>query len=278
MEPAKRTRVYEAGRGSRRRRPRFLFLLVVALLVLLGALFFLLSGGQRVVLLGTDEEVDGTARSDTIMVTRAGGGSLAVPRDTLVEVPGVGPDKLNAAYAYGGPELAVETLEGFLGLSVEDHVVVDFGGVEEIVDTLGGVTVYVEEPIAYQLAGRYVAIPAGEQTLDGPEALAYVRYRGGPTADIGRVANQQRFLVALAGETVRPSNLPRLPATAEAIWDNVETSLNPVEAAVFGLRMLLVPGDMPVEIYPGTPRYIDGVSYWVPDEEAGRLAVEATFE
>lgn len=280
MEPTRRTRVYKTGRAARGRRPRAgaLLLLAVAVLAVLGIAFFLFSGGQRVVLLGTDARVDGVARSDTVVVARAGGGALAVPRDTLVEVPGVGPDKLNAAFAYGGPELTVETLEGFLGLTIGDYVVVDFGGVEEIVDALGGVTVYVEEPVAYQLAGRYVAIPAGEQTLNGAEALAYVRYRGGPTADIGRIANQQRFLAALGQELTKPSNLPRLPATAEAIWNNVETSMNPAEAAVFALRMRLSPGQAPVEIYPGTPQYVGGVSYWVPDEEAGRRAVEATVE
>ena len=63
---------------------------------------------------------------------------LAVPRDTLVEIPGVGQDKINAAFAFGGPELVVKTLESFTDLPIENYIVLNFGGVEEIVNALGG--------------------------------------------------------------------------------------------------------------------------------------------
>lgn len=151
----------------------------------------------------------------------------------------------------------------------------DFGGVEEIVDALGGITLDVDRPIAYNLDGRYFAIPAGRQTLSGAEALAYVRYRGDPTADIGRIGRQQEFLRALASEALSPSKLPRLPATARAIWNNTETNMNPVEAARFAVQMGLF-GVGEAEIYPGTPRYIGGISYWVPEKEAGKQVVDRT--
>ena len=136
----------------------------------------------------------------------------------------------------------------------------------------------VEEPVAYSPEGRYVEIPAGTQTLNGREALAYVRYRGDPTADIGRIGRQQGFLVALAREATSPGKLPRLPATARAVWRNIETNMNPLEAALFAARMRLAGGDAPVEIYPGVPRYIGGLSYWVPIKESGGRGVEQTIE
>jgi LCP family protein required for cell wall assembly len=194
-----------------------------------------------------------------------------------VEVPGVGQDKVNAAFAYGGPELTVRTLEDFTGLEIGDYAVLDFGGTEEIADALGGITVEVEEPIETEQDGEFFSIPAGTRELNGSEALAYVRYRDAVTADIGRVARQQRFLLALAGEVSSPENLPRLPATARAVWRNVETSMNPVEAARFAFRFALFGGGT-AQVYPGTPQYIDGISYWVPDPEAGPQAVAATVE
>ena len=277
-------RVYKAGEaagrsGGRRRgillRP---FLLAMLALFVLGLAYLLLPfGGQRAVLLGSDARAGEASRSDTIVVAKAGGGMLAVPRDTLVEIPGVGEDKINAAFAFGGPELTVETLENLTGLPINNYIVVHFDGVEDIVSALDGITLEIEQPIEVGIEGRRVHIPAGTQTLDGTEALAYVRYRGGPTADIGRIGRQQKFLQALAREATSPAKLPRLPATARAVWRNIETNMNPLEAARFALRMRLS-GGAEAEIYPGTPQYIGGISYWVPDREAGQQVVEETIE
>jgi polyisoprenyl-teichoic acid--peptidoglycan teichoic acid transferase len=275
-------KVYRAGRvdgdGKRRGgmlRPVLLVLLVffVFLLVYLVVPF----GGEGVVLLGSDARADEVSRSDTIVVTKAGGGMLAVPRDTLVGIPGVGKDKINAAYADGGPELTAETLEGLTGLRINDYVVVNFGGVEEIVDAMGGITLEVDNPIRVGIDGRRVSIPAGTQELNGLEALAFVRYRGGPTADIGRIGRQQKFLRELAQQSTSPANLPRLPATAAATWRNIDTNMNLLQTARFAIRTRLS-GIEGAELYPGTPQYIGGVSYWVPDKEAGEKVVSETIE
>jgi LCP family protein required for cell wall assembly len=278
-------KVYRSGRvpGEERRRVskggflRKALILLLILFVILLVYILLPFGGSRAVLLGSDARADEASRSDTIVVTKAGGGMLAVPRDTLVQIPDIGEDKINAAYANGGPELAVETLEGLTGVGISNYIVVDFGGVEEIVDALGGITVNVDEPIEYQLEGNYVSIPAGTQDLDGPEALAYVRFRGDATADIGRIGRQQQFLQSLAAEVRSPSKLPKLPSTARAVWRNIDTNMNPVQALRFAVRVGIL-GIGEAELYPGTPQYIDGISYWVPDEAAGEEAVARTVE
>ncbi len=275
-------KVYKAGRrgdfGERRRgilRPVLLVLLVLFILAL--AYVLLPFGAERVVLLGSDARAGEASRSDTIVITKAGGGMLAVPRDTLVEIPGVGEDKINAAFATGGPELTVETLEDLTGVPINNYVVVHFGGVKDIVDAMGGITIQVDRPIEVGIEGRRVYIPAGTRELDGLEALAYVRYRGGPTADIGRIGRQQKFLRQLAREATSPANLPRLPATARAVWANIDTNMNPLEAARFAIRTRLF-GIGSAELYPGTPRYIGGISYWVPDRETGDEVVSQTIE
>jgi LCP family protein required for cell wall assembly len=275
-------KVYRAGRQSPdgKRQDRVLRTLLLILLVLfaLALIYLIVSfGGQRVVLLGSDARAGEASRSDTIVVAKAGDGMLAVPRDTLVDIPGVGEDKINAAFASGGPELTVETLENLTGVRMNDYVIVHFGGVEEIVDALGGITLEVGKPIRVGIDGRRVYIPAGTQTLDGTQALAYVRYRGGPTADIGRIGRQQKFLRELASESTSPANLPRLPATARATWRNIDTNMNPLEAARFAVRTSLS-GIGDAELYPGTPQYIGGISYWVPDKETGKRVVSETIE
>src|SRR5215212_1930774 len=257
------TKVYRPERRGGPSRGVFLFLLVPVVLLLL----------YLFVPFGTGRAAE-PSRSDTSMIAGAGG-LLAVPRDTLVEIPGVGEDKVNAAFANGGPELAVKTLENLTELPIENYVVLDFGGTREIVDALGGITINVEEPIETEQDSEFFSIPAGTQELTGAQALAYVRYRGGPTADIGRIERQQRFLQALAEEASSPENLPRLPAMARAVWRNVETNMNPFEAAQLAVRLALSGGSN-AEIYPGTPQYINGISYWVPDPVAARRVVEAT--
>ncbi len=265
----------EGGRRGGALRP----VLLVALILIVLLLVYLLVpfGGQRAVLLGSDARAGEASRSDTIVVTKAGGGMLAVPRDTLVDIPGVGEDKINAAFASGGPDLTVETLEGLTGIRLNDYVVVNFGGVEEIVDAMGGITLTVDNPIRVGIEGRSVYIPAGTRELDGLEALAYVRYRGGPTADIGRIGRQQKFLRELARQSTSLAKLPRLPATVAATWRNIDTNMNPIEAARFAIRTRLS-GIEGAELYPGTPQYIEGVSYWVPDKEAGDQVVSETIE
>lgn len=274
-------KVFRAGEhaeGKRRGgflRPALLVLLLLFLLLL--AYVVLPFGSQRALLLGSDASSGGASRADTIVVTEAGGGMLAVPRDTLVEIPGVGEDKINAAFAAGGPDLTAETVENLTGVPVDDFVVVNFGGVEDIVDAMGGITIEVEEPIEVGIEGQSVSIPAGTRELDGFEALAYVRYRGGPTADIGRIGRQQQFLRELARQSTSPANLPRLPATARATWRNIDTNMNPLQAARFAVRTRLA-GIGEAELYPGTPQYIEGISYWVPDRQAGDEIVARTIE
>jgi polyisoprenyl-teichoic acid--peptidoglycan teichoic acid transferase len=276
-------KVYKRGRRTDREGGRqggvlrAFFVVLLVLFVLMLAYLFLPFGAQRVVLLGSDARAGEASRSDTIVVAKAGEGMLAVPRDTLVEIPGLGEDKINAAFATGGPELTVKTLENLTGLPINNYVVVHFDGVEDIVNALGGVTLEVEQPIEVGIEGRRVFIPAGTQTLNGIEALAYVRFRGTPTADIGRIGRQQGFLQELAREATSPAKLPRLPATGRAVWRNIDTNINPLEAARFAIRMRLS-GGTEAEIYPGTPQYIGGISYWVPDRKAGEQVIEETIE
>lgn len=143
-----------------------------------------------------------TGRSDALMLVHVTGDRerinvVSIPRDTWVSVPGHGHAKINAAYAYGGPTLAVRTVENLTGVRIDHFAVIDFAGFEDLTDALGGVTVTIPED-SYDKA-RHHRWRAGRQQLSGSDALDYVGQRYGlPRGDISRTHRQQQFLRALA--------------------------------------------------------------------------------
>ncbi|MFD6884474.1 LCP family protein [Rhodococcus sp. NPDC060084] len=150
----------------------------------------------------------GTDRTDTILLIHvpSGGGAttmVSLPRDSYVDVPGFGRDKLNASFALGGPQLLVQTVEGATGVHIDHYVEIGFGGFASIVDAVGGVDICVPYPIDDPLAG--LSLEAGCQELSGPEALGFVRTRATPLADLDRMNNQRLFLSALLGKATSPS-------------------------------------------------------------------------
>ena len=155
--------------------------------------------------LGTGD-VEGR-RTDTILLMHVpdGGGdtvSMSIPRDSLVEIPGRGDNKINAAYAFGGPELLVQTVESSTGIRVDDYVEIGFAGFADLVDAVGGVEVCPPEPMVDPMAN--LNIPAGCQTLDGPTALGYVRSRATPLGDLDRVQRQREVIGKIADKAVSP--------------------------------------------------------------------------
>ncbi|WP_156432662.1 LCP family protein [Mycobacterium sp. M26] len=152
----------------------------------------------------------GNGRTDTILVVHIPGwGSSApttmvsIPRDSYVEIPGYGQDKINAAFAQGGAPLLAQTVEQATGLHLDHYAEVGFGGFAGLVDALGGVEVCPADPINDPLAG--IDLPAGCQTLDGRNALGYVRSRATPRADLDRMIHQREFMSALLHKASSPA-------------------------------------------------------------------------
>lgn len=152
----------------------------------------------------------GNGRTDTIVVVHIPGlGSSApttmvsIPRDSYVDIPGYGKDKINAAFAEGGAPLLAQTVEEATGLRLDHYAEVGFGGFAVLVDALGGVEVCPAEPIDDPLAG--IDLPAGCQRLNGREALGYVRSRATPRADLDRMVHQRQFVSALLHRVASPA-------------------------------------------------------------------------
>lgn len=149
-------------------------------------------------------------RTDTIMLLNVpliGKPTLvSIPRDSWVPIPGHGSNKINAAYAIGGPELLIETVEQSTGLAITNYVEVGFAGVAEITDALGGVTLCPIRDYNDEYSGLNVT--AGCQTMDGVTSLAYVRMRyQDPKGDLGRIERQQEYIAAVAKGALSPWNV-----------------------------------------------------------------------
>jgi LCP family protein required for cell wall assembly len=171
----------------------------------------------------------GNGRTDTILVVHVPGfGSdtsttmVSLPRDSYVDIPGHGEDKINAAFSIGGAPLLAQTVEEATGIRLDHYAEIGFEGFAAMVDAVGGVTMCPPEPVVDPLAG--IDLPAGCQKLDGRNALGYVRTRATPRADLDRMANQRQFMSALMHRSASPAVLmnplrwyPMAHAAAQAV-------------------------------------------------------------
>jgi LCP family protein required for cell wall assembly len=182
----------------------------------------LLTSANNILLLGSDKRPGDTfSRADTIMLMRYGGGKasrLSIPRDTLVNIPGHGPNKINAAYAFGGTPLTIETIKQYLGIDINHVVEVDFKGFPKFVDALGGVDMTFGHCIVSHFEGRTARFAKGKHHLNGQQALDIVRIRKNACAkyesDLTRARRQQQFLEAVKGRVFSPWAFPRWPWAA----------------------------------------------------------------
>ena len=233
----------------------------------------LLSGKKNIVVMGCDIRKEDAGRSDTLFVvmlekSKKNATLLSVPRDTRVKIKGHGWDKINAAFAYGGQKLTQETVQDFLGIKLNNYVVVDFQGFIGLVDAVGGVDINVEKRMYYYdpYANFEIDLKPGKQHLDGKTAMQYVRYRD-EEGDIGRIRRQQKFIMALYQEIASKNIIAKVPGISKQIMSMVKTDLSLKEMVELGnvMRDMMEKDGMKMSMVPGEPKYIDGISYWIPD-------------
>lgn len=222
---------------------------------------------------GTSTRVRG--RTDTMIVlsfdpeTREGG-LLSIPRDTRTDIPGKGINKINAAHAFGGPQLAVKTVENLLEIPIHYYVKVNLEGFEQIIDALGGIEIDVEKDMYYPdpTQDLLIDLQKGAQTLNGAKALDYVRYRDVTEGDIGRIPRQQKFLRALADKFLQLSSIIKLPELVGIISKNVETDMNVIQILQYAEQARKMDLDnIEAVTLAGKDRYLDDISYWLADEK-----------
>lgn len=210
------------------------------------------TAGDTYLIVGSDSrddwEDDGTvgARTDTIIVLhRPESGPTAlisIPRDAYMEIPGHGSNRINAAFAFGGAPLLVETVEAHSGLTVDHYLEVGFTGVSGLVDALGGVELCYDQTVNDRLSR--LEWEAGCHVADGDTALAFARMRYADTlGDIGRTQRQQQLVNAVASEVMSPAtllnptrSLPVISAGLDAFAVSEGTSVFNLVGAAFAFN------------------------------------------
>lgn len=222
------------------------------------------AGAVNILLLGTDRRssarttgsdadaplwLPGAQRSDTIMILhidsdRRAASVISIPRDSWVMIPGHGPNKINAAFSFGGPSLAIRTVENLTNIRIDHLAVVDWNGFKQLTDTIGGVTLTV--PATVHDRYRDITWTKGAHTLNGKQALDYVGQRAGlPGGDFDRIHRQQYFLKTLFDETLQ-QEFRKEPTKVYAVLNTLtrnlsvdsEWSLGDMRSLIISLRNL----------------------------------------
>ncbi len=223
-------------------------------------------------MLGTDGRHQEGGRSDTIMLAFLDMNEktmslLSIPRDTRIDIPGRrNMEKVNHAYAYGGAPLVLETLNNYLETEYDRYVTIDFNGFKDVVDILGGVEIDVPRRMYYP--AESINLQPGLQTLDGHDALAFTRYRGGPDGDYGRMERQQHFLKELAKQVLGVRNVWTASQLVNTGAELVNTNLTLAEMLYIANAMMDMDVDtMEAATVPGSSRTIGGIWYHEADRE-----------
>jgi len=264
-----------------------------------------LSGGgytlttpNTVLVLGSDARPKGSkeaganfigspSRSDSIMLMRVGGGknaTLSIPRDTVVDIPGHGRNKINAAYAIGGPSLAIKTIESYLGIKINHLVEVNFENFPQLIDSLGGITykggcVVSEINGGSRNGGYTLRLKAGEHEIDGKQALALARTRKNNCAkredDRTRARRQQKILGAIKDKVISFETFIRLPWVSWAAPRAVQSDMaGPSLLGLVGAELIGGAQKARVLKASGGITLPDGGAGLVVDESEKRTAVQ----
>ncbi|MDQ0338513.1 LCP family protein required for cell wall assembly [Caldalkalibacillus uzonensis] len=222
-----------------------------------------------ILLLGVDARPGERGRTDTIMVMtinpqQKNAYLLSIPRDTRTEIIGRGvQDKINHAYAFGGIDMTIDTVENFLDIPIDYYALVNMEGFVSIIDILGGVTVDVTQNFDYD--GH--SFREGEMTMDGQAALAYSRMRKqDPRGDFGRNDRQRQIIKALISEAASVKTLWKVDDIMEVIEDNVRTNKDQEDINRLSKHYLDAARNLESLTLSGQGQTINGVYYFIVDD------------
>ncbi len=197
---------------------------------------------------------------------------ISIPRDSRVSIAnGHGTDKINAAHALGGPQLAMETVRQTLNVPVDRYLVMDEEGFRRFLEELGPIDVLIEKKMNYadHSAALAINLEPGLKSLDARQAEGYIRFRHDARGDIGRIERQQWFARQIAYKFAEPQVIIKLPQLLKIASDCVITDLSVDEMVkLVGFACHLNPQRIEMATLPGKPAMIHGISYWLPELEA----------
>lgn len=240
-------------------------------------------------LFGVDskDKTQGRPRSDVMMLvhlnkTNNSISLISIPRDTRTKIEGRrNKEKINHAFAYGGPELSLKTVNDLLGTHLNYYMVVDYQFVKDMVDTMGGVEVDIPMEMNYEdtTAGNslFIHFKPGLQKLNGEDAVKFLRFRKGyKNADLGRIQAQQAFMGAFLRELKNPKQWVKAPLFVNKYQENTESTV-PLSALIQMSPILAKMGDdaFKSDTLPGRPETISHISYFILDESGAKNLLAA---
>lgn len=182
----------------------------------------------NVLLLGIDADEGEAGRSDAVMILSLNPKTdemelVSIPRDTRVSIPGRGDDKINHAFAFGGHDLAVKTVEDFLDIELDYYISINMSGFKELVDQLGGITVY--NDIAWE-DGKY-DFGFGPTDMDGDKTMAFVRMRKqDPSGDFGRTKRQRQVIQGIVNKGATAGSVTKVHGVIDILGNNMATNMD----------------------------------------------------
>jgi LCP family protein required for cell wall assembly len=236
-----------------------------------------------------DSESGGPVRSDSMMLIRTGGGHtsrMSIPRDTLVDLPGYGLQKINAAYFYGGAALSIREVESFLGIKINHVLVVNFTNFEALVNAMGGVNWTggcVDSQIDGGAAdgGWTLQLRAGTHHLDGLQALLLSQTRENlcnpAWTDLTREMNQQALLANMKSQIFSAVGFIHLPWIAWYAPQTLETDMNAAELAAVASSMTVFGSGKTQVLLPTGSEDVPGVGDSLTVTDAAKQADVARF-
>ncbi|TFB09159.1 LytR family transcriptional regulator [Candidatus Atribacteria bacterium MT.SAG.1] len=283
------------GRGIKKKKEKKVILIMFSVLLLVVLIFLLKYFGifpfssdimsynrVNILIVGCDV-IENHGRADTIVFLSISPKTkdvliLSIPRDTRVEIPGRGMDKINHAYAFGGEKLISKTVSSFLDVPIHFYAVADFNGFVNIIDELGGVEIDVEKEMHYvdKAGGVEINLYPGKQILDGKKSLQYIRFRNDKLGDLGRIKRQQKLALAVIKKMMNFDSITKIPQISEEIKRYIETNIKVQDAiALANLFKGVNQEKFKLETVHGNPVYIEGVSYLEPNVEEVRKRVKS---
>ena len=223
--------------------------------------------------------------ADTVMIYSLNNATgelrvISVPRGSLVDVPelkakGV---KLNTVFAEGGSTLMVKTLSRELGISLHHYVELDTELLAELIDSLGGIDIYVETDMYYEdpESGLKINIPQGFRHMDGDTVQKYLRYRSGELGDVGRLQRQQRFVRSAFAALLKPGNVTKLPQLTELLQRKLDTSAEIWDSVQLLKALQRIKGEPQTIMLQGMAVKGDE-SAWLPDKKAVQEKMQELF-
>ena len=234
---------------------------------------------QNILLMGVDVASNESNpfkgnRSDTmLLISIAPYGKninvISIPRDSKVYIPGKNKaDKINHAFAFGGAKLAVKTVEESFGVKINNYLAISNAGVIKIIDTLGGLPIYIEKNMKYDdySANLHINLKQGEHILTGKQTEGYLRFRHDSFGDIGRIRRQQWFFNALLARLKDPTVIVKLPELLKIMPEYIQTDLSAYDMAKYlGMAKNIDTSTIQIATIPGAPSTKGIISYWIID-------------